>query len=378
MLYDAAIIGSGPAGSTAAYHLARAGASVLMIEKGSQPRYKTCGGGLVGRGVEQLVVPLNGAVQRACTRVDLHLNATGMQFSTERSVPVITMTMRHDLDFLLFSAAKDIGAHCKTNCEVRTIRQEEAGVRLETTEGEMRAKFLIAADGAGSSTARKCGWTAPHHCTPALEYEVTVDGRTFERFSHSARFDADLVPRGYGWVFPKAKHLSIGVLTTRRHAVNLNESIARYLRFLDIDENCRMEKHGFMIPHRPRKDPLARKRVFLVGDAAGVVDPVAGEGISFAMWSGRLAAESLIESGFAEPQAAGSFVKKMDGEILTEIRYGAVIARLFYDWPRLRNRVFRNTGQGLAEAIADVMMGKKTYRQMFHKLKNYVKLVLPQ
>ncbi len=377
MNYDVAIIGSGPAGSSAAYHLARSGARVLIIEKSSQPRYKTCGGGLVGRGVRHVFAAMDGVVQRECKRVDLHLNGSGLHFSSSRPSPIIIMTMRKEFDFLLMTAAKGAGASVVTNCEVTTISPGSIAFRLETTAGVYSANFIVAADGAGSQTARKCGWDTMQSFMPALEYEVFVDDVMLQRYSSSARFDVDLVPHGYGWVFPKAKHLSVGVLTTRKHSVNLNDSISGYLHFLDLDKGFQTEKHGFMIPLRPTKTALARNRVMLVGDAAGLVDPVTGEGISFAIRSGELAAEALIESGFAEPHAADMYCRKLSAEILPEIRYGTLVSRLFYDFPRLRNRIFRNTGGELTEAITDVMMGEKTYRKMFHRPMNYFKLLMP-
>jgi flavin-dependent dehydrogenase len=222
------------------------------------------------------------------------------------------------------------------------------------------AGFVIAADGAASAIARRAGWPDGRHLIPALEYEIQVDDRTFERFAHSPRFDVGLVPYGYAWVFPKAAHLSVGALTTRRGPINLHHQVEAYLRVIGLAPRA-VERHGFVIPLRPRSGPLVRGRVLLVGDAAGLADPVTAEGISFAVRSGRLAAEAIL-AGRLDPEPVAAAYRSSLVPLLRELRVARAVARVLYQYPRTRRWLIDRIGQRFVETIADVCAGARTYR----------------
>ncbi len=373
--FDVVIVGGGPAGSTAAYHLARNNVSVLVIEKSSHPRYKTCGGGLIGKSLRSLDIGFDWAIHRNCHSVALVLHEVGLVFSTTRERPVIAMTMRDEFDHYLLSAAQNAGSRLMTNCEVQDLELKKDQIRLRTNQGVVAARFVIAADGVTGTTARKAGWRETRRFAPALEYEIPVDNDTMARFAALPRFDVGIVPHGYSWVFPKRSHLSVGVVTMRKHAAKLHDALRSYLADLDITAGAETEKHGFMIPVKPRTGGFAMNRTLLVGDAAGFADPVTAEGISFAVQSGRIAADALIQSGLDGDRVGTGYQEALDASLLSEIRYGGVLAKIFYDWPVVRNWLFRNHGQSLMELITDVMMGDKTYREIFHTYRNYLKLL---
>src|SRR4029077_6064907 len=132
------------------------------------------------------------------------------------------------------------------------------------------------------------------------------DDATLERFARVPRFDVGTVPYGYAWVFPKTAHLSVGVLTTHRGAINLHGQLEEYLRVIGLAPQS-TERHGFVIPVRPRAGALARERMLLVGDAAGFADPVTAEGISFATQSGKLAADAIVASELDPPRARAGY-----------------------------------------------------------------------
>src|SRR5712692_6608763 len=290
IMFDVAVVGAGPAGATAALTLARRGLSVALLERDALPRYKTCGGGLVGRALALLPREVERVLERRCGQADLHLLDVNQGYRATRdppSVPIVAMTMRERLDHLLASAAAAAGAALRTPCAVTGVTLEPRQVRLDTNTGPVTAAFVIAADGATGEVARLAGWGDGRHLIPALEYEARVDDATLDRFARVPRFDVGTVPYGYAWVFPKTAHLSVGVLTTHRGAINLHGQLEEYLRVIGLAPQS-MERHGFVIPVRPRAGPLARERMLLVGDAAGLADPVTAEGISFATQSGKL------------------------------------------------------------------------------------------
>lgn len=362
-MFDVAVVGSGPAGTTAARDLAARGLKVALLEREPLPRYKTCGGGLVARAFDLLPPEVRGVVERRCEIAELHLLDRDMHFRATRTPAFISMTMRDRLDHTLATAAVASGAELRAPCRVTGLHPERAGIRLDTDRGVVSASFVIAADGAGSDVARLAGWTDGRHQIPALEYEVQVDRATLDRFAGAPRFDVGLVPFGYAWVFPKAAHLSVGVLTAHRGRINLHRHLEEYLRAIRLVPRS-MQRHGFVIPVRPRAGPLARGRVLLTGDAAGLADPLTAEGISPAVRSGRLAARAIHEGWEtgSDPAVVSETYVTLLRPMLADLRVGRWLARLLYDHPRARAWIFRRTGQRLVEAITDVFLGVRTYR----------------
>ena len=131
-----------------------------------------------------------------------------------------------------------------------------------------------------SPTAKTVGWRELPVLAPALEHEIYLNDEDFTRFGAVPRFDFNCIEAGYGWVFPKRTHLSVGILSTHRVHAGLQIKLGEYLNQIGITRIEKTEKHGYLIPLAPRFEPLARGRVLLVGDAAGLVDPVMAEGIS--------------------------------------------------------------------------------------------------
>jgi len=371
--YDVVIVGGGPAGASAAYCLAEAGLNVIVLEKASLPRYKTCGGGIVRRGLRLLPIAIGDAVERECFTAEINLHDAGLRFETQRQVPIVSMTMRDRFDNLLLSAAREAGADIAC-CEVLDVYPHGERVDLATSQGPLQARFVIAADGALSTVARKTNWPDNRPLIPALEYEVTVGDGLPARFAQSARFDFGVVPCGYGWAFPKKEHLSIGVFTLRRGGANLNDKFHSYLRLLRITQPQRIERHGSLIPVATRRPPFAIGPILLVGDAAGFVDPLTGEGISFAIRSGQIAARSLVSGNLTAREVSRIYNAEIAAGILPELRAAKLLSRLLYHHPALRSLVFRLYGQQFSELVTDIMAGDRTYREVIGNPSNYFEL----
>lgn len=370
--FDVAVVGAGPAGSAAALVLARGGRRVAIIERAVPPRYKTCGGGLLGRTLQLLPFDISSVMERECFTAELHHHAPALSFASRRERPVVTMVMRDRFDHLLTSEAQNSGAELFAGMSALDVVPRPEGVELKTSTGTITARFVIGADGAGSLVARKAGLPELRHVIPALECEVTVEPGRFEKFRHAARFDFGLTPHGYAWVFPKREHLSIGVLTTRRGSCNLNDEYARYLAHLGLDGPVNEERHGHMIPVRPRESMFTAPRILLVGDAAGLADPVTAEGISAAIMSGQLAAQSILEA--AEPDVQRVYRKILQEALLPELRVARQLARVLYDFPRVRAVLFAHHGQQLSELLTRVVMGETSYREAVRQPGNFLKL----
>lgn len=363
--FDVAIVGAGPAGSTAAYRLAEAGLRVVLLEKEVIPRYKTCGGGVVGRARRHLAVAVDSAVEHRCRRAEVHLLDAGIGAACAQPAPIVEMTMRSALDAVLAEGAARAGAALRAPVHLTALEPDGACVTLRTTAGPLLAGFVVAADGATGLAARAAGWPPNPAMVPALECEIAVPERTLDRFQNVARFDFGSVPHGYAWVFPKGDHLSVGVLTTRRGRAGLEACLADYLRRVGITETRSVERHGYVIPLRPVAAPFVRNRTVVVGDAAGLADPVTAEGISAAAESGALAARAIVSADGDERRVRRAYERGLAATLLPELRVGRFYARLAYNLPRVRALLVRRFGDRLVDALADVMTGTRSYRETF-------------
>lgn len=377
--YDAIVVGAGPAGATAAAELARAGRAVALVEKEALPRYKTCGGGLVGRALALLPAPARAAVQVECRTAELHFGATGgrgLSFAVRGEEPIVAMAMRSELDAALAADAVRAGVELLAPCTVRALAAGSGRIELETERGSLRAPFVVAADGANSAVARAAGREERPRALPAVEWELRVDPEAQERFGRAARFDFGGALRGYAWVFPKREHLSVGALLAhhRRGDAPLPGLLAQYLNGLGLGRARSVERHGWTIPVEPRPGGLARGRVLLTGDAAGLADPLTAEGISHALVSGRLAARALLESDDAA-RVQRCYEHDLEREVLRELQWARRLARVLYA-RRPPTWLFRRFGQTFCDALAEVIAGRATYAGLLGNPRNYGRLLV--
>ena len=330
----------------------------IIIEKETLPRYKTCGGGFVFRGRKDLPFDISEVVEREYNSIDIIFSGKNLEFKTQREEPIITMIMRDAFDHLIVKKAQGFGVELLQGEALKDIAFGDKAT-LRTTNKTIHSKFVIAADGALSATAKLAGWQETRMMCPALEYELEVSKDDFERFSHSARFDIDAAPLGYGWCFPKKNHLSVGVgnfMKTKKNP-QLRKYYQQYIEDIGIKNIINSSAHGFIIPLNPRTDGFVKQNVFLIGDAAGFADPITAEGISNAIYSGKLCAQAIAESDLNLDIAQKLYEEKLNEKLLPELRTGVKLSKLFYENKSLRNLMLKRFGQQLAESMTDVFMG---------------------
>ena len=164
-------------------------------------------------------------------------------------------------------------------------------------------------------------------------------------------------------------------MSTSRTNINLPARLENYLTAIGINRILKAEKHGYLIPLAPRREPLARGRILLVGDAAGLADPITAEGISYAVQSGQLAAASLIECQLDVSRVSQRYQSLLEQNILRDLRAGRFWAGLLYNFPRIRNGAFRWQGQRLTDFVAAVVMGERGYADALKQPSSYLKML---
>jgi geranylgeranyl reductase family protein len=295
--YDVIVVGAGPAGSTTAYRLARAGARVCLVDRARFPRDKPCGGGLTLRAVHELPFSVEPVVEDRVNTLELGLRYT-KRWSRRAQEPLILMTQRRRLDAFLAEQAAGAGAEFRDGVKVTAV---EPGGAVTIAGERLEAGVVVGADGANGITARSLGVPAYEHGV-ALEGNVGYAHVSRERFGGRAVVELDAVPGGYAWVFPKGDHVNVGVGGWQSEGPRLRERLRELCAAFDIDESNVRELRGHRLPMRGASRRPVDKRVLLVGDAAGLVDPLSGDGMYEAFISGRLAAEAAL--GLLEGRAA--------------------------------------------------------------------------
>jgi geranylgeranyl reductase family protein len=300
---DVLVVGAGPAGSATALHLARAGARVLLVDKARFPRDKPCGGGLTGRALRHLPCGVDPVVERVVDRMVVRARyRTTIDRTSAR--PLIAMTQRRRLDLHLAEQAAAAGADFRDAAPVSGVEVGESGVTAGVGPSRVHASFLVGADGANGVVARAAGLGDGIVRGVALEGNAPWSALDEGRYATGAWVELGVVPGGYGWVFPKGDHANVGVGGWMQEGPRLREHLDRLASKHGVDRALLTDVRGHRLPMRELGAPAARGRVLLVGDAAGLVDPLSGDGMYEAFVSARLAAEAILADRPGEYEAA--------------------------------------------------------------------------
>ncbi|MFH9008636.1 geranylgeranyl reductase family protein [Streptomyces afghaniensis] len=337
--WDVIVVGAGPAGATAARVAAEKGCATLLLERAAIPRYKTCGGGLIGASLAALPPGLPLRVYDTAGQFTFSLNGRRERTLASGS-PTIAMVYRSELDAALTEVASAAGAEVRDSTALTTLEQEGGTVTVRTNHGDtLRARAVVGADGSASRVARYVGVRCAQ-VDLALEVEVPVDERTAGRWRGRVLMEWGPLPGSFGWVFPKGDVCTAGVVAARGNPAALRAYKEDFLTRHGLLGPRPLHNTGHLTRCRRSDSPLARGRVLVAGDAAALVDHWSREGISYALCSGDLAghaaARLVTSADDAEAVAvADRYGREVDDILGTEMRASGTLMNLFSRNPGL-------------------------------------------
>ncbi|MFP4405777.1 NAD(P)/FAD-dependent oxidoreductase [Rhodosalinus sp.] len=293
--YDLLVIGAGPAGAAAALAAARAGLRVALADRHAFPRNKLCGGGVTGRARAEAMALLGRPLPPSLLepRGRFAFYAGGAALGEIEGVPPVWMTTRMGFDAHLVEAALAAGAADHTGRPVAEVEPDAPAVRFRDGD-RLTARLIVGADGANSVVARALYGIPfdPARIGFALEVEAPPPDAPEDA---PVRIDFGAADWGYGWSFPKSGSTTVGVGGLHARNPAMKTAMRAYMDLLDVD-SARVKVQGAFVPFGDVRRVPGRGAVLLTGDAAGLVDPVTGEGIAYALASGRMAGESAARA----------------------------------------------------------------------------------
>jgi geranylgeranyl reductase family protein len=301
--WDVAVVGGGPAGLAAARAAAAAGARTVVLERAEHPRYKTCGGGLMGASLA--AAGLDRLPSRDSITAATFTLRGGRGYTRRHAEPLLAMVLRDEFDDALRRRAEAAGATVRPRAAVRGVEAgagDHAIVRLAdgTT---VTAAAVVGADGSAGITARHVG-VEFDQVDLGLEQEIDVPEPVADQWRGRILLDWGKRPGSYGWVFPKGSRLTVGVIASRGQGEWTKQYLREFTARLKLDSYPVARDSGHLTRCRADGSPLRKGRVLVAGDAAGLLEPWTREGISFALRSGAFAGEAAAKAAAAESPAA--------------------------------------------------------------------------
>ena len=322
------VIGAGPAGSMLAYELARLGIDVLLLDKGKFPRKKTCAGGVNVRAARLLPFDLTPVVENIITGISFTRNLEE-PFLRRSTGPLLYVVRRECFDQFLVEKARQAGALFFDGTLFLSLSPKSHAVVVETSSGPCQAQFVIGADGAQSVVAKSLELMQGVPYILAMHSEVPT---ALVPWPHPdlIHIDWGSLKRSYAYVFPKKETLSLGA-----GGYNVEPAkIKRYQRsflatFWQKEEMPPVSIAGFLLPLRPKRCPIQKGRCLLLGDAAGLIDPLIGEGIYYAIRSAQTAAPLLAQALREKWNSLQACEQAIDREIMPELECARMVRGMF-------------------------------------------------
>ncbi len=360
--YDIIIAGAGPAGSTLAYLLARAGLEVLLLEKELLPRDKPCGGGLTHKSTRLLSFPWEQVVEDTVHKAVLNFRGRG-GIEVNTSLPMAYMVSRSTFDNLLAAQAIQAGAHLLEKTAVEEITPEKERVMVRAGGVVYEGKIFAGADGIQGPSCRLLGLDSPRK-GPALDVELLCTPEMMEQNRGVFRVEYGAAAWGVAWVFPKKDHLSAGIACYARKGKGLKQYLNDYLARQGLGEAKVLSVKGCLLPEGGgRKRIIQRQSVLLLGDAAGLVDPLSGEGIFYALQSAHLAAQAILEHKTNLNKTPAFYQSLVEKNITAGLAVAGRLAAIYFTFPNICYSLMEKH-PAIAELMCRTLTGETSYADL--------------
>jgi geranylgeranyl reductase family protein len=378
--YDVIVVGGGPAGSSAGRFCSRAGLKTLLIEKERFPRYKVCGGCLSVKASRLLDFDLRPVIENTVTGARIKYPLED-QVLLESSEPIGFMVMRDRFDHLLVEKAMEQGTEVLEGEKVVRVRETDSALEVELGKGQrLRCEYLIGADGSGSVVSKAFSKLRLKDNGTGIGLESEVSLHVVTDFPQEDRHIVNLyfgrIPNGYGWVFPKKEGLSIGIggIFGSKGKSSPRDYFDAFLKGLNFINGNNMGKVlGHPLPcFCDEKAKLSYRNVLLVGDAGHLMDPLTGEGIYYAVRSGTLAAEAIVQSKEKGGEASAPYQDSVRQLLIEDLKWARHLSQIIYGFTALSYRTLKQHPE-LGTLCLGVLAGETNYASFVSKVKERMK-----
>jgi geranylgeranyl reductase family protein len=362
--FDVIVVGGGPSGAVLAYQLAKKNLKILIIEKAVLPRYKCCGGGVPRKTANLIPFDISPVIEQEAVGGIVTYQGRRL-LKTDVSPSLASYVKRDNFDYFLVNKAVEAGAELLSDTAVTHIEQNNTSVTVETNRGTFNAAVLVGADGVNSLVAHS-SHLLPHRKTgTAIEGEFYVPTQDLKSQGSYATFDFGALPKGYGWIFPKSDHLSVGVFYAKTgSAVKLKQHFESFVASQKVLQNqIKMSYHGHRIPLGGDNETLHQGRVLLIGDAANLADAWLGEGIYYAIASAHIAAEEIVKALPSPSPDLSYYTMRVNAEIVTQLRQARTMGAIVYNFPYLCSNLISKSII-MQDAVFSTIRGDYTLGQM--------------
>jgi geranylgeranyl reductase family protein len=357
--HDVIVVGAGPAGATLAYELAKRGIGVLVLEKEKLPRYKCCAGGVTSKAAKLLDFDISEVVENVIYEITFTFNL-GSPYLGQHGQPLMHTVMRDVFDYFLVQRARQLGAALMDGQKITQIQVSGDWVEISTADNNFRSRLVVGADGAYSVVARELGMRRSIEYVTGIESEIVVPEEELVKWKSRAQMELGCISGGYAWVFPKRDHLSMGIACHTSKARHLNRHHQKFLNSLSMGSYTIARSSSHLIPTCTKGGLVWQDKALLLGDAAGLADPLTGEGIYYAILSAQLAAPVIASSLAHDKVKLEDYQKAVDKKIMSELRIARVLSKFFARFPHLAFGMFKRS-DGVWRAGCGLMSGELKY-----------------
>ena len=367
---EVVIVGAGPAGSTAARELASRGVDVLLLERAKFPRDKPCGGGVTIRCDNLLPFSLDPVIEDVITGAVIQLR-DGKAVTRDADAPITYMTQRRHLDRFLAEQAQAAGAEFQDGRRVEHIEQTPDGFDVRVAGGTpngsrnggdvIRARAVLGADGANGVVRTFLGYEHFEESAVALEANVPFPDGVPAWLRGHVVLRLGSMRGGYGWIFPKGDHVNVGVGGWKAAVgADLRPELDALARGYDLDPAAFEGVRGHHLPMLRHGADLAARGSALLGDAAGLLDPLSGEGIYAAIASGVAVAPVAEDYVRGKVDSLAGYQRVLERELLPELAVSHGLMEVLHLWPAPFVRWLQHSGRVWAHCIR-LARGEETY-----------------